>query len=318
MFLFCVESSHQRGMGHVFRALVLARELGARGARCRFALNDYAPALQKVRAAGIEIDLAPLTDEGANWEARLVHNRSVRVWVNDRLDTGAAHAARVKAAGAKLVTLDDSGAGAASADLHIAAYPRETSPPGLEKRVLSGLQYLVLDPEIARYRRARTGNGSVVASFGGTDTYGLSVKVAQAFAARGIRATVVCGPGFGHLAELRAMDSALLEVKSDVGSLAAEFSSHDIAVTGAGLTAFEAAAAGLPTLTFSSEPHEEHACRVLAALGASLYLGTRAQFEAGRLIDVLCGAEVATMSARALAAIDLLGARRVADALTAL
>src|SRR6185436_8898870 len=100
------------------------------------------------------------------------------------------------------------------------------------KKVLCGLEYLVLDPEIERFRRHRQLRGSTVVSLGGTDTYGVTVRVTKELARLRERATVILGPGFQHHRELAAVVSPTIVVKQNVTSLVEEFSKHDLAITG--------------------------------------------------------------------------------------
>src|SRR6185312_14607042 len=110
----------------------------------------------------------------------------IKTWINDRLDTGLAHAQSVRDAGARLVSFDDRGAGAALADLNIVAFPASEAEKLPGRRVLSGPGALVLDPAIGALRRLRTALNSLVVSMGGSDTYGVTVDVARALKQRGM------------------------------------------------------------------------------------------------------------------------------------
>ena len=102
----------------------------------------------------------------------------------------------VKDTGIPLVTFDDRGAGASLADLHIAALAFDVDEPLSGKRVVRGLDYLILNAEIARWRRQRTQLQSIMVSMGGSDTYGATVKIVALLRKLGRTATVVIGPGF--------------------------------------------------------------------------------------------------------------------------
>jgi hypothetical protein len=52
-----------------------------------------------------------------------------------------------------------------------------------------------------------------------------------------------------------------------------EFSHHDLAITGGGITAFEANAAGLPCLVIANEWFEVSAAHYLERLGSSIFVG---------------------------------------------
>jgi spore coat polysaccharide biosynthesis predicted glycosyltransferase SpsG len=97
--------------------------------------------------------------------------------------------------------------------------------------------------------------------------------------------------------------------------LAAEFAGHDLAITGGGLTAFEAAAAGLPTVTVANEEWEVAHCLHLQALGCSVFAGSHEKIDLSLLDGPL---DIAKMSMAALGAVDTEGVNRVCDEMMAL
>jgi spore coat polysaccharide biosynthesis predicted glycosyltransferase SpsG len=315
VFAVCIEASHERGMGHLFRGLALAQALEQRGAPTRIYANQDPAAARTLRERGRDWAPVPLRDDRSGWIAERIRADGVRVWISDCFETSLAHARGVTEAGAKFVTFNDRGPGAALADINVCAVSLDegTAPAG--KRVLSGLQYLVLDPEVRRYRRARVSQASMVVSMGGADTYGLTVEIVRALRARGRTATIVVGPGFAHQRELADAAGNRFVVRRGVGSLAQEFSRHDLAVTAGGVTPFEANAAGLPCIVVAAEPWEEKAAELLARLGGCRYAGPRDRIDFDALEEPL---PLARMSAAALAAVPADGADRVAAELLAL
>lgn len=311
MFILCLKSSHAMGMGHLFRMINLYGALRRSGATATIVLlGEHAPAREWLEKSGIPFEAVPdSVVECGVWEAGLVSRLGAKTWVNDRLQTDAGHAVRIKAAGLSLVTFDDLGPGAALADIHVAALASVHGDDPQGVKVLAGLKYLILAPEIARFRRHRTESGSLVVSLGGSDTYGVTVKVAQWLSARRQPATLILGPGFEHEEALgKIVSEGDFTVKRSVPSLAAEFARHDLAITAGGMTAFEAAAAGLPTLTVANETWEVVHCRHLQALGCSVFAGPHENIDFG-LWEAR--PDIATMSAAALQAADAEGVERV-------
>ena len=310
MFAICVESSHARGMGHLFRMRNLAHLLRARQLPFVLLINDHAPALDVLRREQLPFEVVDLS-QAAQWAPEVIHRHKPRVWLNDRLDTDLAHAQAVKAAGVALATIEDRGAGAALADLHIASLVF-TGEPLAGRRVLRGLDYLILNPEIAQWRRPRTEARSLLVTLGGTDTYGATVKAVALLRKHGRPATVIIGPGFLHQEALRAELTDDFELKVGVPSMIEEMSRHDLAITGGGVTSFEAAASGLPVIAIANEWFEVPMAQHLASLGAARFAGHHsALVESAFAVPV----DVTTMSAAGLAHVPLHGAKRVCDAL---
>jgi spore coat polysaccharide biosynthesis predicted glycosyltransferase SpsG len=259
-------------MGHFFRALNLHRYLDSQGERSVILLNEHAPAVALLREKAIPFEVVDLLAEEP-WEGRLISRLGITVWVNDRLDTDLRHAERVKQAGALLVTVDDRGSGAQAADLHFAPLIFERTDALGGRKVLHGPNYLVLDAEIARYRRQRTRADRIVVSLGGSDTYGVTLKVLAVLQGLGRPATIHVGPAFDHHAELAKLVTPRYPLLERPASLAQAFGDFDLAITGGGVTPFEANAAGLPCIVVANEAFEVPVGRFLAAQGGCLFAG---------------------------------------------
>lgn len=296
-------------MGHVFRAINLARELVNRGHCPLIVINDHLPAVKLLESTGIPFETVDIHSEN-NWENILISSFNIELWINDRLDTNGSHASRIKAAGLPLVTFDDRGEGAVKSDLNIVAmaFGSETEYPG--KKVLSGTDYLILNPEIKKFQRERTELNKVIVSMGGSDTYGLTPRVAGFLAKKHWDVTLICGPGFSHNTELAGAVSTDMHVMKNVPSLVEAFHSFDLAITAGGLTPIEANAAGLPCIVIASEEFEIPVAKGLEATGASLYAGYRDAIDEtvfGQDLDLM------KMSRAGLDYFSLTGVSKVAD-----
>jgi len=308
VFALCIESSHARGMGHLFRALTLGKALAAKGHAIRFLINDDPVAIALLAERGIAAEAVDLTDYTSGWETELIGRQGIRIWINDRLDTDARHAQRLKSAGVWLVTFDDRGEGAAEADLHVAALAFNDQAQLGGRRVVVGPRYLILNPEIARLRQVRTEATPLLVTLGGSDTWGATVKVVELLARRGLAATVIVGPSFGHHRELVEVLTSSMILKRGVPSLIAEMASHGLAVTGGGITPFEANALGLPAIVIANEPHEIPIGQALEKLGGTIFAGHHAAIDTSVFDRPL---SIETMSRAGLAAIDGNGTDRV-------
>lgn len=302
-------------MGHLVRSCVLAEALRASGRSVKLYLADHAPGIDQVKRRGLTFSVVPAQSAEVDWETSVIAGDKIDVWINDMHKTDRRSTLRIKAKGVPVVTLDDRGNGAAESNLHIAALifdPRER-PAG--HRVLQGTDYLILNPEIAVYRRQRSTDARWIVTLGGADTYGVTPKVMRLLSGRGRGATVIVGPAYTHDAELAAAATGNFIIKRNVASLIEEFGAHDVAVTGGGVTPFEANASGLPCIVIANEDFEVPVGRTLAELGGAVYAGHHGEIDE----TVFSGSlPVADMSAAALRAITLEGTRRVVEAIVAL
>lgn len=273
MFALCLESSHARGMGHFYRALNLAAGLEKAGQPYIFYLNEHAPSRQILFERGVRHRVVALEDSTSNWESSLIREDGIALWINDRLDTDARHAQRVKATGIPLATFDDRGTGATLADLHIAALAFDAQEPLAGNKLLCGADYLILSPQISEHTRVRKRLASILVTLGGSDTYGVTIKVMQLLKEMDLAATVVVGPAFMHMDKLNEMLTARFTLKRGVPSLIQEFHRHDLAITGGGITPFEANASGLPCVVIANELFEIPVGMALQDLGGSIFAG---------------------------------------------
>jgi len=308
----CVESSHGRGMGHLFRALNLADGLRASGHKTLFLVNPAAAGLNLLAERGYPYEAVPLDNFQDDWESTVARRNGIRLWINDRLNTDQIHARRVKSLGLPLVSFDDRGTGAELADINVAALDFNESTHIGGSRVLRGPNYLILDPEIARYKRLRTNARSLLVTMGGSDTHGVTVSVVKHLASIDRAATVVVGPAFAHQEALKAAMTPSFELMSGLPSLIKEFNRHDLAITGGGITPFEAAASGLPCVVIANEHFEIPVGHGLARLGAAVFAGHHEDID-WRLLSA--DLPVAEMSRMGLERVGLDGCRRVLAAI---
>jgi len=313
MFALCIESSHARGMGHFYRALNLADGLAKAGLAYTFFLNDHVPSRQILAARGAPHRVVDLEDFTSNWEASLIQQDGITLWLNDRLDTDVRHAEMVKATGIPLVTFDDRGTGAVLADLHIAALAFDAQELLGGARLLRGADYLVLNPQISDYTRLRQQLSSVLVTLGGSDTYGVTVKVVELLKEMDLTATVVVGPAFMHMTMLDEVLTEGFTLKRGVPSMMEEFYRHDLAITGGGITPFEANASGLPCVVIANELFEIPVGVALQKLGGSRFAG---HHESLSLPLFSAGLPLEQMSQAGMCNIGLQGTQRVVSALS--
>jgi spore coat polysaccharide biosynthesis predicted glycosyltransferase SpsG len=215
------------------------------------------------------------------------------------------------------VTFDDRGTGAALADLHVAALAFDVQEKLAGARVLRGADYLILNPQIRDRTRLRNQLSSILVTLGGSDTYGVSIKVVCMLKNMGLTATVVVGPAFAHMEMLQEVLTEGFILKRGVPSMIEEFQHHDLAITGGGITPFEANASGLPCIVIANELFEIPVGMELQRLGGSLFSGHHESLSLSLSLfspDLL----LAKMSQAGMCNVGLQGAQRVVGAVVEL
>jgi spore coat polysaccharide biosynthesis predicted glycosyltransferase SpsG len=310
MFIICVKSSHQFGMGHLVRSINLYKIIKNNQKDATvFLLGKHQPSIAWLQNEGIRFEVIEESNiNNVDWESEVIDTIRPMVWVNDRLNTGIDHASNIKNKKIILVTFDDGGSGARISDLNVFALAKMRAEVAEGKKVLTGVEYLVLSDEINRYRRVRDQINSIVVSLGGSDTHGVTPRVIEWLNRRKKSATVILGPGFQHQDDLDRMAIKNISIKRSLKSLHAEFYKHDLLITGGGLTAFEAAAAGLPTITIANEKWEIDHAKYLERVECSVYSGRHNSFD---LTEAYQGISIRNMSQNAMNLVKPDGGARV-------
>lgn len=318
MLAICIECSHQRGMGHLFRALNLISTLEEKREPWLLLVNQDETALSVLREKKITPVIVDLEDTSSDWEGRLIRERKITVWLNDRLHTGKETAEHVKATGIPLFTIDDMGMGAALADGNFASLIFEGRDLIPGKKVYAGSDYLILNPEIAGYRKKRDQLESILVTLGGSDTYGVTLPVIDFLKKReketGLhkKVSVLLGPGSRIRAEAeRAVEGTGFTLLPRAASLIELFAGFDFAITGGGVTALEAAASGLPCMVIANEIHEIQIGRYLEQKGCALFAGYYQEMNPAKLKEAEAAGKIREMSERGLRTVDLSGAERI-------
>jgi hypothetical protein len=264
------------------RMLRLASELRRLGGEPLLVCNPDPTVDRLVVERGLPCRQVPLDKVETGWEAPLLDTlRPVRVWVNDRLATSRLHTQTLKLLGLWVATVDDSGEGAEDSDLHlIPLFSGGSRRAG--QRVLEGWEWAFLPgDEIltarAKPRPVQSGKPSIGVCLGGSDNHGSILPVLDRLFSKNLGADVCLGPAFqeDYHIEARLKDPRIRVVRG-VPSLVHWLQGYDMAITGGGMSALEAAAVGTPPCIVANEAHEVETARRMEAEGLGIYWGQQA------------------------------------------
>ncbi len=239
---FAVTGNERVGSGHVKRCLDLANELQHH--EIVFSVHD-------------SDDWVYEWIQKAEWFIGLAHAEAtianVDLVIIDQLDTTTKQVAGYKANGSKVVTIEDQGLGARNADLVVnALYLRsDRLKPETTYNQEWGPKWADLRPEFVGLPDFKVWDTKrVLVMFGGTDPSHLGERIEKWTGALG-------------------NDVTWIQPHAKV-SVAWEMMNHDLLITSAGRTVYEAAAVGIPTIVIAQNARETSH----AHLGVgNLYLG---------------------------------------------
>lgn len=270
MFAVCIESSHKRGMGHFYRALNILEYFRRVNERAVLLINGDPISIQILDKKKILYEIVDYEDITGNWERNIIKKYQVDVWLLDKFETREELAVHVKDENVILAAIDDCGEGARLADMHFCAMLFRDIRG---KHIFRGKEYMILNPQIGKYKRKRTKLQKILVTLGGSDTYGVTVTVVSILKEYGYGADIVIGPNFRHREQLEKVVDEKFTVFDTVPSLVAVFYEYDLLITGGGVTGFEANASGLPCIMIASEPHETDNAKYAAQFGGCVFAG---------------------------------------------
>ncbi len=288
--LFVVAGYPEIGMGHVYRALMLAQEFHDHEiqflctSRSQLAF-DYIS--EHLYPASLQKQDENLSDAVLRLSPDLV--------VNDILDTSKAYMLSLKNSGIRTVNFEDEGEGAICADLVInALYERN-----LSSNMLAGHEYFCLRSEFLTASRHafRDQVKNVLITFGGTDNGNLTLRVLRILLPLALEhnftISVVNGPGYVHQSSLKKFLSLLdnyekgkvLWPEEGTKQISEYMMESDFAVTSAGRTVHELTALRIPAIIIAANDREKmHTFGIKAGMS---FLGMHDKVTDARIQDEL-------------------------------
>jgi UDP-2,4-diacetamido-2,4,6-trideoxy-beta-L-altropyranose hydrolase len=325
------------GTGHVMRTLALAErarvdghDVTLLGARLDDALAD------RVQSTGVALareDVEPASAQDLAWVAARAAARAADWIVTDGYRFDAAYQEALRAAGFRVLCIDDHGrcepyAAHVVLNQNVGATEASYRRRSGDTRLLLGPRYAMLRagfaaaaahaPRIAE-RAAR-----VLVTLGGADPGNATARVLAALAlvpGTDLRVRVVVGPCNPHRRHLAALATdPRVEIAPPVEDLAPTMRWADLAIAAAGTTAYELCCMGVPTLFVSIAESQRDLARALEDGCLGVDLGWHETLEPATVARTIAAvrndhARRTDLSRRGRAAVDGRGAARVLDAL---
>jgi UDP-2,4-diacetamido-2,4,6-trideoxy-beta-L-altropyranose hydrolase len=336
--LIRADASIPVGTGHVMRCLALTQAWQDVGGGAVFAMAESTPSIRARVASetcAVEsVSAVAGTQDDASRTIVLARERQAEWIVVDGYQFGADYQRALKAAGLRVLFLDDYGhARHYSADLvlnqNVCASTAIYRDRDAQTRLLLGPRYCLLRREFARWRNWNREISSschrVLIMMGGSDPENLTARAIEALAlgrVEGLEATVIIGGSSPHFAaiNLAAARSGLsIKVQKDVSDIAEFMAVADVAVSAAGSTCWELCLLGLPALLVDVASNQTALAMELDRRGCAVHAGDRTvpvEKLAAQLKRLIGSGELRqSLSRRSRELVDGNGARRVASVL---
>lgn len=276
------DEDRKRGMGHVVRCLALAKELEKNSdVEITFVIKNHLAGVKKVTDAGYAVKRLSVNSDKETDTKRIydtLNKTKPQVVINDILNTEKNFMLKLGETGAFLINVDDLGPGRELADALVYSLVR---PPAHSKsKMYAGPSYMTLKDEFKKMhekkKKIKKKVNNILVSMGASDPQSLTVKVLNALekVKQDFTTTVVIGPAFTHQNELENVLGKTRKkyvVKSNVENMANLLHNADIAVISGGVSVYEAAAVGTPTIVLCQNEHEN--TNVFGDYGFAIKLG---------------------------------------------
>lgn len=286
------------GTGHVMRCLALAQAWQDAGGRAVFAMADATPGIrQRLQREGVELECIPGeagTAHDARHTADLAGHLGAFWVVTDGYHFGASYQRELKAAGLRVLFVDDDGRSQPySADLVLnqnvdaneSLYrERETST-----RLLLGPRYALLRREFRRWRNWRREHPAIgrkiLVTMGGSDPDNITVKAVEGIlllSHMNLETVVLVGGSNPHLPRIGRMvaqQGPAMRLVHDAPDMAELMDWADVAVAGAGTTFWEMCLLGLPSILMVLAENQRPIAEEAARLDIAVNLGSAGKVE---------------------------------------
>lgn len=324
------DGNSDTGLGHVVRCLAIARSLRDRqGIGIVFAMADRAPGPEMVREAGFPVELSNGEESEPLWlEEIFARHRTNGLLLDIRTDLAAASIRDWRRKGILIAVLDDGSERRLCADLVF--YPPVPQVDEMDWTDFTGIRLIGWEwiPLRADFDRKLPPPANqppqVVITMGGSDPAGLSLLALNALQRLDgpLNARLILGRSFTHGPQLAQLLPSLrmpVTILENVSNMPEALADADLAVASFGVTAYEMAALGIPTILLSLTDDHARSAQALHQAGMALSLGNHADVTEGQLADVirnlLSDAQALRTMRAACSFIDGKGADRIADRL---
>lgn len=271
---------HRRGMGHVFRMRVLARAMSTMLKCAVTFLIDPETVAGPLSKDPLINEVFCLPRHAFACRRRAIETKCPTLVIADIYGIAVEEAEAYKHEQSRLMIFDNTGPATSIADCVVNAIVGGVqSSCYLQGGTLFcvGPRYMIMHPDYGKVRPCypTTGDsvGRIAVALGGADALDLTETIAEWLVALDYEVTLVKGPASN-------LDSAPVWTHHKVtkitspDNLARVLSSCDLAITGGGVSAYEAACLGVPVVIIPQAPHETLTARRLSDYGSAMVIGS--------------------------------------------
>lgn len=271
------EGGSEIGMGHIMRSLPIAHVLRERGMSVSFILNNDSAAIDAVTSAGFPVNICSPEQPGG-----VPDIKSCSAVIFDTKSDVLEEVRYFNDKGLKTVLIDNLTPASELADIVIVPSLSGIRAKRIEKstiRLIEGPEHFPLNPAFKEVRDSSEKNPGpklrVLVTMGGADPNNLTQKVLNALEGmNGMKITVVIGPSMAGVSDLiESYEDVEFVMRPDVNKMALLMNESYIAITAFGITLFELAYMGAPSVVIANYREDKKDMDAIKKLGTGMPLG---------------------------------------------
>lgn len=278
ILLYRADSGHSIGLGHIVRAKNICGELSKKGIIPIIITCSPQNIVKNLHSLGFKVITLSENTGHLNAIIETLRKTNATILINDILDTDEEYSRQLKTQGIQLIHFDDLGQGRCYADILIDANLPPTKQALEETQLqLFGKDFMAIDSRLAPFHDCektipKTAR-KITVSFGGSDPRGLSQWIldnnSELFAPFDI--TVVVGNACKNTAEIAETCNRYgYTFIHNTDAMPELLFSSDLAIISGGITLYEAACAGTPSLVIPQVEHQYTIAKHFEHLGITL------------------------------------------------
>lgn len=309
MYALCIESSKNRGMGHLFRLLLYVEYLQNKNIDYIILINNDINSISILEEKNLSYEIVDYYND-YNWVTNIINKYNITVWVEDKFETSDLMGQSIKKNNILFCCIDDFSYAANYSDINFAGMLYLTGNTVYGNKQYKGTEYVVLNSDINKYRKEHKKLQNIIVTLGGSDPFGATVEVIEELIKTNYNVEIVIGPNFAYKKELEQVNMGRYEVKQNIPSLIEEIAKFDFAITGGGGTCCEANALGVPCLIIANAPHEVFTGKHMQKIGGAIYAGLHGEWDRN-IISRLHKFDIRKMSNIGLKTFDTCAVERI-------
>ncbi len=271
---FRTRGNHSYGMGDIMGSIALARKFMKENFDILFVIDNDQEAIQVIKEGGYNFKTVKESSEKSLWGKIGL----VDVVIVNMLNSSRSLLSTIKNHARYLITIDDTGSASKEfADLRI-------NPLYYDNSALCDLKYVPLHPVFQKTHQNTLNINKkakiILLNQGGSDTHGFIPKILSYLSkmSLNVQIKVLLGPAFRHWKNL---NKAKIEIARSIEiihnltnkEMCNVLSITDLFIGAGGITMFEAACLGIPSIIVCGAPFEEETAQRLMDLGIVVNLG---------------------------------------------